>query len=92
VSCSVAAVAFWLTLRQRPHSLLQAGVLAAVGVRFLWSTFESLSLAVETRRRDGAERNAWEMCERRIYRDAVLFATTTTTTGAAAAAAATPVC
>lgn len=42
---------------------------------FLRAGFEHLSLAIETHRRNSAERKSWKMCERRIYRTAQLFVT-----------------
>ena len=74
----MTAVCLWISFRRRDSWTAQAAV-AAFGLMITVPIFragvETLSLAIETRRRNTAERKSWKMCERRIYRQARMFVT-----------------
>lgn len=76
---AATGLCLWVGFRPRASWPTQAGMAAfsvMVSVPFFRLAMENLSLGLETRRRNRAERKSWKMCERRIYRHAVLFATT----------------
>ena len=77
---SAAALCLWISLRRRSTVWMQA-LLAAAGIfismPFLKMAVNDLSLALEIRRRDRAEKRCWKLCEKRIYANATLFTTLT---------------
>jgi len=75
---SASGICLWVSFRRRETLMMQA-LLAAFGIMvtlpFIRTAFDHCSLAIETRRRNRAERKSWKMCERRIYKTGRLLVT-----------------